>query len=67
MAYDIGDVVRDPTGELPPVRYAPRAWMCYDTHEVELPNHGTAIENLDLTNPRLRIRRWWPVPRETLG
>lgn len=34
-----------------------RAWMIYDTHQVELPNHETALANLDYANPRLLIRR----------
>ena len=34
-----------------------RAYLILDTHQVELPNHPGALENLDLTNARLLIVR----------
>jgi hypothetical protein len=38
-------------------RYTIHVFMVYDTHEVELPNHETALRNLDRTKIRLRVER----------
>lgn len=37
-----------------------RVWMIYDTHQVELPNHETALRNLDYTDRRLLVKLIYP-------
>lgn len=37
-------------------RYGVRAFAVLDTGAVELPDHDAAIDNLDVTNPRLLLR-----------
>lgn len=48
-------------------RYKPRAFMMTDYGEVELPNHDTAIRNLDLTNPRLRMKWYERISEDERG
>lgn len=34
-----------------------RVYLVFATHEIELPNHETALKNLDYTNIRIRVVR----------
>lgn len=38
-------------------RFGIRVFLVLDLGEIELPNHDTAIDNLNWTNPRLRVER----------
>lgn len=39
-------------------RYITRVFMIYDTHEVELPDHDTAVSNINWNDPRILVRRY---------